>query len=170
MWTHLATNLLRCLLCTRCMLTLYSLKVFLRRVIEGIHIRLPIQFTFCLSIYMCKIHFKFSSSSPQVYKYLGDKWLICRSPRVTTTVNKADVTEAQQLQQQQYLGDALTALSLDPKRQQQKRFAGGGDWAYDDSDSSQLLREPGHRPQCTNLLLRTLLQHTKYWSLRRRKD
>lgn len=69
-----------------------------------------------------------------MYKYLGDKWLISRSPRVTTTVNRADVAEAQQ-QHQQHLGDALAALSLDPKKQSPRRLA-GGDWAYDDSDSS----------------------------------
>lgn len=73
----------------------------------------------------------------EVYKYLGDKWLICRSPRVTTTVNRADVAEAQQ--QQQHLGDALAALSLDPRQQNhQRRLTGAiaGDWAYEDSDSS----------------------------------
>lgn len=70
----------------------------------------------------------------QVYKYLGDKWLICRSPRATITVNKGDVAEASRQVDQQHLGDMLGALSMREPRDQRVN-----NWvlaAYDsDSDS-----------------------------------
>lgn len=74
----------------------------------------------------------------EVYKYLGDKWLICRSPRVTTTVSRKDVEDANP--QVDHLGEMLsvrlgTAAQMNRDTKEQRVHA----WIlsnYDDSSSS----------------------------------
>ncbi|XP_042908242.1 serine/threonine-protein kinase meng-po [Parasteatoda tepidariorum] len=74
----------------------------------------------------------------EVYKYLGDKWLICRSPRATTTVNKTDIAEATKLGD--HLGDMLSNLTVQTTTEHREtREQRINQWVmstYDDSSDS----------------------------------
>ncbi|KAG8192635.1 hypothetical protein JTE90_017197 [Oedothorax gibbosus] len=59
----------------------------------------------------------------EVYKYLGDKWLICRSPRATATVSRADVEAAARQVTEQHLGDALAHLQVTEQKCTDLRMA-----------------------------------------------
>ncbi|GBN81268.1 Serine/threonine-protein kinase SBK1 [Araneus ventricosus] len=64
----------------------------------------------------------------EVYKYLNDKWLICRSPRATTTVTKAEAADA--VQHAENLGQMLTTLTV--TRTTERRVS---EWVQSNFDS-----------------------------------
>ncbi|GIY17914.1 hypothetical protein CDAR_113391 [Caerostris darwini] len=65
----------------------------------------------------------------EVYKYLGDKWLICRSPRATTTVSRVEAADA--ARHADHLGEMLTTLSVTTTTRTTTH-----QWTYDsDSDT-----------------------------------
>ncbi|PRD29987.1 UNVERIFIED_CONTAM: hypothetical protein NCL1_27765 [Trichonephila clavipes] len=70
-----------------------------------------------------------------VYKYLNDKWLICRSPRATTTVSRAEAAEAAS-HHAEHLGEMLTALSVSTKTERREtREQRISEWVHSNFDS-----------------------------------